>query len=67
MNLKNDINKAYAEVYEIIQFLGEEYSKKLPNKLINFLRDNKDNDYIVKSYIDCDSYSSDEYGVDNIE
>ena len=27
----------------------------------------KDNDYIVKSYIDCDSYSSDEYGVDNIE
>ncbi len=45
--MKNDINKAYAEVYEIIQFLGEEYSKKLPNKLINFLRDNKDNDYIV--------------------
>lgn len=27
----------------------------------------KDNDYIVKSYIECDSYSSDEYGVDNIE
>lgn len=27
----------------------------------------KDNDYIVKSYIDCDSYSSDGYGVDNQE
>lgn len=46
-NNKNNINKAYAEVYEIINLLGAEYRDKIPAKVIDFLQNNKDDNYIV--------------------
>ena len=46
-NNKNNIYKAYAEVYEIINLLGAEYRDKIPAKVIDFLQNNKDDNYIV--------------------
>lgn len=37
-NNKNNINKAYAEVYEIINLLGAEYRDKIPAKVIDFCK-----------------------------
>lgn len=45
--MENSINKAYAEVYEILQILGYEYIKEIPKKFLSFLRTNKDDEYIV--------------------
>lgn len=45
--MENSINKAYTEVYKILQFLGDEYINRIPNKFIEYLKENKDNDYIA--------------------
>lgn len=37
--------KAYVEILEIINNMGEEYKKKIPSKLINFFEQNKDPNY----------------------
>ena len=57
INASDVINKKY------IQSIKDERTNNVCDgySVANF----KDNDYIVKSYIDCDSYSSDGYGVDN--
>lgn len=53
--------------------INKKYIKSIKDERTNNVCDGysvasfKDNDYIVKSYIDCDSYSSDGYGVDNQE
>lgn len=44
INTKN----AYAEVITIIDLLEEDFKNKLPNKLIEFLRTEKSENYIVK-------------------
>ena len=36
---------SYAEVYEIIRFLGDEYKNKIPKKLYDFIECNRDKDY----------------------
>lgn len=41
--------KAYVEILEIINNMGEEYKKKIPPKLIKFFEQNKDPNYSYKS------------------
>jgi len=41
----NNVKKAYAEVYCIINLLDEDYKNKIPLKLINFFNEEKDNNY----------------------
>ena len=40
-----EIKKAYSEVYEILQLLGSEFIDKVPNKFIEFIAKEKDNEY----------------------
>ena len=40
--------KAYTEILEIINFMGDEYRSKTPPKLLKFFEENKDNNYIYK-------------------
>lgn len=37
--------RAYAEILEIINHIGEDYKKKIPTKLLKFFEENKDMDY----------------------
>ena len=59
INASDIINKKY------IQSIKDERTNNVCDgySIVSF----KDNDYVVKSYIDCDSYSSNGYGVDNQE
>lgn len=45
--MSDKINKAYSEVYEILQLLDDEFINKLPKKFIEFIEKEKDYDYIV--------------------
>ncbi len=38
--------ESYSEVYEIINFLGDEYKNKIPKKLYEFIENNRDKNYI---------------------
>lgn len=40
--------KAYVEILEIINYMGEEYKKKIPTKLLNYFEENKDSNYIYQ-------------------
>lgn len=40
--------ESYSEVFEIINFLGEEYKNKIPKKLYKFIENNRDKKYIPK-------------------
>lgn len=40
--------KAYVEILEIINHMGEEYKKKVPSKLLDFFEENKDSNYVYK-------------------
>ena len=40
--------KAYVEILEIINYLGDEYRKKIPFKLLNFFEENRDTTYKYK-------------------
>ena len=37
--------ESYSEVYEVINFLGDEYIKKIPRKLYEFIENNRDKEY----------------------
>lgn len=41
---KNNI-KAYSEVYEIVNLLEEEYSSRIPKKVLNFFDEARDKEY----------------------
>lgn len=41
--------RAYAEILEIINHIGEDYKKKILAKLLNFFEENKDMDYKYQS------------------
>lgn len=45
--MNDKINKAYSEIYEILQLLDDEFINKLPNKFIEFIEKEKDNEYVV--------------------
>ena len=45
--MSDKINKAYSEVYEILQLLDDEFISKLPKKFIEFIEKEKDNEYIT--------------------
>lgn len=45
--MSDNINKAYSEVYEILQLLDVEFTSKLPKKFIEFIEKEKDNEYIT--------------------
>lgn len=40
--------KAYVEILEIINYMGDEYRKKIPFKLLNFFEKNRDATYKYK-------------------
>lgn len=40
-----EINYSYAEVLEVLEYMDDEYVKKIPKRLINFLKDNSVQDY----------------------
>lgn len=40
--------KAYVEILEIINYMGEEYKKKIPTKLLNYFEENKDSNYVYQ-------------------
>ena len=44
----NSYAKAYTEILEIINYMGERYRSKTPPKLLKFCEENKDNNYIYK-------------------
>lgn len=47
------IPRAYSEVYSFINALGDEYKEKIPTKIYNTIRDNRDKEYnpvIKKEY-----------------
>lgn len=45
--MSNKINKAYAEVYVILQLLGNEFISRLPKNFIQFIEKEKDNEYVI--------------------
>ena len=45
---KDSYAKAYTEILEIINYMGDEYKNKAPTKLLNFFEDKKDKNYIYK-------------------
>lgn len=47
VNIANT-SKAYSEVYEFINSLGNEYKSKLPKKIYSTIQDNRDKNYIPK-------------------
>ena len=46
--LTTTYQKAYVEILEIINYMGQEYKKKIPRKLLNFFEKNKDLNYEYK-------------------
>ena len=42
----NDYSRAYKDIYYILMSVEEKYKNKIPSELINFFRDNADNQYI---------------------
>lgn len=40
--------ESYSEVFEIINFLGDEYKKQIPKKLYKFIENNRDKSYKPK-------------------
>ena len=47
--------KAYVEILEIINHMGEKYKKMIPSKLLKFFEENKDSNY----YYDIDNSEND--------
>lgn len=45
--MSDKIRKAYSEVYEILQLLDDNYIDKVPKKFMDFIKKEKDNDYIA--------------------
>lgn len=46
MTLDAEIKRAYSEVYEILKLVDTEYFDKIPKKFVEFLKREKDNNYI---------------------
>ena len=44
----NPYAKAYTEILEIINYMGDRYKKRTPQKLLDFFEENKDKSYIYK-------------------
>lgn len=45
--MNDKINKAYSEIYVILQLLDDEFINKLPKKFIEFINKERDTNYIV--------------------
>ena len=48
VQITNTYTKAYVEILEIINYMGQEYKKKIPTKLLGFFEKNRDMDYEYK-------------------
>lgn len=44
-----DYSIAYAEVYSIIEKLGDRYKEKIPKKFIEYIDENRNKDYILEN------------------
>lgn len=42
-----DYSIAYAEVYSIIETLGDKYKEKIPKKFIEYIEENRNKEYVV--------------------
>ena len=47
INIANT-SRAYSEVYEFINTLGDEYKSKLPKKIYLTIQDNRDKNYVPR-------------------
>ncbi len=60
INIANT-SRAYSEVYEFINSLGNEYKNKLPKKIYLTIQENRDKNYIpkyeVNQHIDSNTFS----------
>lgn len=45
--MKSKIKSAYSEVYEILQLIDDEYINKVPEKFIEFIKKERDTEYIA--------------------
>lgn len=45
LQMTDSYARAYVEILEIINHMGEEYKRKIPSKLLNFFEENKDLNY----------------------
>lgn len=41
-------DKVFSEVYSVLQLLGEEYTNKIENNVMNIIENNRDIEYIPK-------------------
>ena len=41
----NNLKKAYSEVDEFLEILGNDYKSKIPEKLLNYIKEEKDESY----------------------
>lgn len=48
LQITRTYGKAYVEILEIINYMGKEYIKKIPSKLLDFFEENKALDYEYK-------------------
>lgn len=44
-----DYSIAYAEVYSILETLGDKYKEKLPKKFIEYIKENRNKEYVVEN------------------
>lgn len=48
LQMTDSYARAYVEILEIINHMGEEYKRKIPSKLLDFFEENKDINYIYQ-------------------
>lgn len=48
LQMTDSYAKAYVEILEIINHMGDEYKRKIPSKLLDFFEENKDINYIYQ-------------------
>lgn len=48
----SNLRKAYSEIYEILNLIEKEYTDKIPNKLKEFFKTERDNDFVPNINID---------------
>lgn len=47
-------NKAFTEVYTILQYLDEEELEKIPNEILDIIKENRDKEYTYEMNADLD-------------
>ena len=48
--MKNTINQAFSETYDVINHMSKEMQEKIPKSFINLIKENRDLDYNFNIY-----------------